>query len=520
MARRDTASKLLAELRELEQARLTWDNLGREIQRYICPERGFFIALGQQPEDFDRRGEDIIDGTASRAMAPLAAGMQGGLTSPSRPWFRLAHPDEELMEYSPVREWIDGVERAIYRVYLKSNFYSALHVVYQDEGAFGTACLHQEEDPRTVVRFNVVPAGEYALAESASGEVDTVFRRFHMTAVQMVNRFGREKVSDAVARAAEDGPHTRFEVVHAVKPRRVRQTELADGLSMAWSSIYLERGSADGLLSEGGYRENPYHCPRWSRGGVDVYGRGPGHAVLGDVKMLQEMQRSSLEALHKMNNPPLRIPMRFKGRRISLIPGGRNYDDGRDRDRIEPILNVRPDTQGTEYKIERVQRAIERGFYSDVFLMLGRARPGMTATEVAERHEEKLLILGPVIERQIHELLDPCLDRTFNILARRGMLPPVPPELEGADLKVEYISLLAQAQKMIGSESLEHLTGYVARLAQLDPAVRDKFNAFEAAEQLGRMAGVPPRVLRSQEEIALLRQHTPTVETDPPNPAE
>ncbi|MEW5726178.1 MAG: portal protein, partial [Thermodesulfobacteriota bacterium] len=143
-------------------------------------------------------------------------------------------------------------------------------------------------------------------------------------------------------------------------------------------------------------------------------------------------------------------------------------------------------------------------FFNDLFVFLLR-RPGVTATEVVERHEEKLLLLGPVIERQQSELLDPLIERAFGILERSGRLPGAPPEIQGHDLKVEYISLLAQAQKLVGTQAVQSVLQFVGGAAAIDPRVLDKIDLDEAVDVYAEMTGVPPRVVRADEEVEKLR---------------
>ncbi|MFH1090479.1 MAG: portal protein, partial [Pseudomonadota bacterium] len=262
--------KILRRLQALESQRSQWEALWREVSEYILPSRGFFS--GQTPNQGETRQDRILDGTATRAVRVLAAGLQGGLTSPARPWFRLGLADRELMSFSPVREYLDECERRLYGAFSRSNFYSAIHAVYTELSGFGTAVLYEEQDPAKGVSFKVITAGEYCLAEGHQGLVDTVYRKFWMTARQMVQRFG-DRVSTRVKDAAAANPDEFFLVVHAVQPRSDRRPGKADKADMEWESVYLEFDRSDGLLQAGGYEEFPFMAPRWGASGADVYGR-------------------------------------------------------------------------------------------------------------------------------------------------------------------------------------------------------------------------------------------------------
>lgn len=509
MADEEKAKKYLRRLKHLEEIRQETDAHCKEISEYILPRRGKFMALGQTPIQGEKKRSKIIDNTAGRAMRVLKAGMQGGLTSPSRPWFRLGTEDADLTEFGPVKDWLFDVERKMYAVFRRSNFYQSTHSLYGEEAGFGTACLYEEEDIENAVRFRLITMGEYAIAQNAGGVVDTCYRRYFMTARQMVERFGRDNVSNSVQQSVEktESEDTRFQVVHAVQPRNERDINGADRLNMPWESVYIEYENPQDVLEMGGYQEFPFFCPRWEVAGSDDYGRGPGMDILPDVKMLQELQATSLTALHKTADPPLNVPSTMKDR-LNRFPGGINFYDSTNPDGIKPLYEVKFDTASVDAKIERVQNAVEQGLFNDVFLMIA-TMPGYqprTATEIMERHEEKLIMLGPVIERNIHELLDPCINRTFKILYRMGLIPIPPEELQDQELKVEYISLLAQAQKFASAHSVQATVSFGLSLAEAKPEILDKIDFREAIEEYADVVGAPAGVIRSDDEADILAQ--------------
>jgi len=151
---------------------------------------------------------------------------------------------------------------------------------------------------------------------------------------------------------------------------------------------------------------------------------------------------------------------------------------------------------------------IQQSFFADLFLMLATAGPDqrMTATEVAERHEEKLLMLGPVLERLHNELLEPLIDITFDHMARDGALPPPPDALEGQDLSVEFISMLAQAQRAIGVNSVDRLLGTVGAISQWNQEVLDKIDVDAVVDTYADKLGVPPELIVSDDQVAMVRE--------------
>lgn len=504
----NVGKKYLDRLKALEDEQSEWIPHMQDITDYILPRKGKYLARGQKIREGEVKNEKIIDGTATRALRVLSAGMQGGLTSPARPWFRLALQDTFLMNFGPVKNWLADVEKKMYGVFSQSNFYSSIHSIYTELGGFGTACLFLEECIKNVIHFRVMTAGEYYLANDRKGRVDTVYRRFWMTARNIVNQFG-QGVSSDVLRDAKENPFNWYQIVHAVQPNNDRDIEKEDNINFPYESVYLEYAKSEKLLAKGGYEEFPFMCPRWDTTASEVYGRSPGMDVLPDVKMLQTMSESKVKLVQKIYDPPLNVPSSSIKRKVSLIPGSLNPIDPNAQNTIEPTINVNPAVVPPVLQdIDDLRVQIREGLFNDLFLMIANqpSNQPISATEVLERKEEKLLMLGPVIERQFFELLDPLVDRVFNILGRGGFLPPPPPEIGGAEMKIEYISLLAQAQKLAGIQSIDAFVSFTGNMSGIMPEVLDKIDGDKAVEEYAEMLGVTPKIVRSEEDVAQIRQ--------------
>lgn len=499
--------KYLARLKYLEQDRLPTLAMMKDVSTYILPRKGLYTADGVKPhEKVAEKYKKILNSTATRSLRLLASGMQGGLTSPSRPWFRIRTEDPQLYKIEDVSVWCQWVEDLMYSVFNGSNFYSSVHTLYKDEAGFGQGVLFEEEDPKTIIRFTVSPAGEYCLAANARSEVDTLYRRFFMPARDIVGRFGRESVSDDVKRAVNTpGSYYQwFEIVHIIEPNTDRDASKIDYTNMAYRSCWMEYRKTDKLLSKHGYMEKPFMAPRWSCEFPEVYGEGPAFDALGVTKLLQAMEKTSCKAADKQVDPPLRVPSKWH-KKANLLPGGHNLVDSNDpKDSIGKLYDINFDISQVEAKIQRYEQLIERLFFMDLFTLIT-DRPEMTATEVLERKEEKLNLLGPVIDNQIHELLDPVIERTFNIMERRGMIPPPPEALQGSSLKIDYISLLAQAQKMIGIGGMEAYLTVAERLAAVDPGSLIKTDTDAYLEEYAERVAVSPRITRDQELVEQAR---------------
>lgn len=486
-----------------------WLAMYKDLSEYMMPRRGQYLSGDERDTRSGARKESkIINGSAHDALRIIAAGLQSGLTSPARPWFKLGLPDADLMEYGPVRDWAYKVRERMLYVLARSNFYGAMHGQYGELALFGTSAMMIEEDFRTVLRCRPFTIGEFMLACDSQYRVNTLYRQFSASARQLVDEFGKDKVSEAVVEAVKNGSlGRRFEIVHLIQPNGQFDPNKRNVDGKSYESAYFElKADPDKLLRRAGYDGLPFAASRWDVTGVSVYGNSPGMTALGDAKMLQKMEEKKLKALDKMVDPPMNAPASMKNKGGTIISGGVNYIDvAQGQQGFTPTYTVNPDFQKIAFEIDRVEQRIRRFFFNDLFMAVLQEDKKMTATEVAKRHEEKLVVLGPVIERLQSEVLDNIIDRTFEIMMRQDMIPPPPPEIAGMPLKVEYIGLLSQAQKMVGTTAIESVANFAVALAPVVPAILDKFDVDEAMDQYGDMLGVAPNVIRSDDEVDKLR---------------
>lgn len=479
-----------------------WKSHLQDISNYLMPRRGRFLYDESTGNDGKKRHNNVIDGTATRALRVLAAGMQGGLTSPARPWFRLTLANKDLAGYGPVKLWLDTVRNDMLHVFQKSNFYNSTHALYGELGGFGTGSMYIGEDEESIIRCYPYTVGEYYLDVDHTGRVRGIYRIFKMTAQAMVSQFGVDKVSESVKQAHKQDTRNQWtDVVHII------EYDQDSSQAKKTRSIYFEyKGSPRRILREKGYYSFPAMAPRWSVTGSEIYGRSPGMEALADAKMLMKMQQKSLKALDKVVDPPMNAPSSLKTKHKTIISGGVTYVDATQGSQtFSPTYQINPDIAAIEAKIGNVQESINQTFYTDLFLMIAASHKTMTAHEVAERQEEKLLMIGPVIERVQSEFLNPVIDRVFDIMERNGHLPPPPEELQGVDLEIEYISLLAQAQKMVGVTSIEQTISFVASLAQYDQTAWDRIDIDETIEEYAHIVGSPSRIIRDIEKAKEMR---------------
>lgn len=499
---------MLKRLSQLQTERSSWDSHWSELSTNLFPRAGRFYA--EDRNRGNKRHNNIYDRTGTGALRILAAGMMSGVTSPARPWFRLKTPDDELMEYQPVKVWMAQVTRKMQTVFGQSNTYRALHGMYEEMGAFGTANSLLMDDFQNGIHLYPNTIGRYYLATDYRGVVDTQYRELQKTARQLEQEFGRENLSISVRNMLDNGNADSWvTIVHAIEPRRDYDPRSPRAQDMPWASVYFEKGGdGDKLLRESGFKRFRVLAPRWATAGEDVYGHSPGMEVLGDIKQLQHEQLRKSQGIDYQTRPPMQGPSSVKGEEVDMLPGGfTQADSANPQGAIRPLFEARIDLSHLLADIHDVRQRIREGMYSDLFLMVSQATStNMTATEVAERHEEKLLMLGPVLERLHNELLDPLIEMTFERLLTAGVLPPPPEELQGQNLDVEFVSILAQAQRAIGSNSIDRFVGNIGAVAQIKPEVLDKLNADAWADAYADQLGVDPELIVGNEQVAIVRQ--------------
>lgn len=494
-------------LNSLKSMRNPWEAHWLELAEYTAPAR---LRLLTREQEGRPNRKKIVDSTGTFALRTLASGMHSGITSPARPWFRLTTFDRDLKDYAPVKEYLAAVEMRMREIFQGSNIYNAFHWGYADLGLFGQSCSLLVEDDDKTVRMIPLLHGSFWVARDHRGMATTLYRQFEWTVEKIVARFGYDACSNTIQSCYDRGDYDeRFVVNHAVEPRMDRDPTKIDRRNKPFLSNYWEDGGPKKgqLLEESGFDSNPIICPPWELVAEDSYGIAPGMDALPDIKMLQVMQLRAGEAIEKKVRPPMTGPVSMKNNPASLMPGSVTYVDDPTGRAYRAAIEVNLSLTELEGKIQQAERRIERAYYADLFLMLANMegiQPRNTF-EIAERKEEKLLALGPVLENIYNGQLAPTIDRTYEIMNTRGLLPPPPDELQGTELKIEYISMLAQAQKAVSTGSIERLFSFVGNLAAANPNVLDKIDMDEGVDIYGDLLGAPPSIIVPDDEVSAIR---------------
>ena len=489
---------------ERQQQEHTW----RQLSRYINPSRGRFDEDNRTSEG-KRRDYFLLDPYPMEAHGKCAAGLHSGLTSPSRPWFELGLADEELASYHTVKLWLDDCKDILMDIYAKSNVYNTLLQIEAELSQFGTAGALMLEDFNTAIWCRPYTCGEYAGDVDARGRMAKLARKMRLKAWQMIDEFGLDVVSDAVKTAYnQDDEKADFEVQMLIERNPNYDPDAFGVGNFPWRSYYFESTAQEKFLKISGFNECPFLMPRWTTIANGIYGTGPGHNALGNCMQLQKLETVNMQLLENRANPPMIVPASVGA--VNRLPGKyTRVPDPTIGAGIRPLFDATGNREEVLQTIQFKQSQIGAAFFNDLFVMLANNdTPEMTAREVAERHEEKLLMLSPVLEQMHNEVLAPLTKRAFEICLRNGLFPPIPMELEGREntIKAEFISLLAQAQKAVATPAIERTLSLAGNLAGISPDVMDNLNLDDAIRKHASLTGTPESVLRDEDDVQKMRQ--------------
>ncbi len=494
-------------LSALKALRQPYEAEWREIAQYAQPSRSRFLN-SEQNRNFRRINKAIYNSHGILSFRTLTGGMTSGLSSPSRPWFRLAPYDTDMADDTAVKTWLAEVERRMYGFLAGTNFYGAVKSGYAEMGMFGTEACVMVDHPRAGAVCHALTAGEYWIALSNAAVADTLYRRTPMSVMQAVSSFGLDHVSSFVRTAYDSGRYDdQVPVLHAIEPNDAVVPDALNARGKAWRSVYWDEndGDATRVLRAEGYDEQPFWAPRWDTVGGDTYGTGPGFDALPDMRELQLQTKRKTQATAFLVKPEKIVPASVKltGEAGNVVTASQI-----DAQHVVVPYQINPAAIGAIMDdVQRCSEAVDRLTYADLFMAITNMQgiQPRNIEEIASRNEEKLTQLGPVIERVNAEKLQVAIDRTFAIMARKQMLPPPPEQLQGQPVKVDFVSILAQMQRMVGLGQIERTVSFVGSLAAQFPEASDRLDIDAVIDDYADRAGAPPKIIRSVRDAQALR---------------
>tara|TARA_A100001388_G_scaffold56690_1_gene39083 strand:- start:35377 stop:37014 length:1638 start_codon:yes stop_codon:yes gene_type:complete len=493
-------NQILKRLEQLESFRAPWETLWQDCTDFVNPRRGDFQT--KQARGSRARFDKVFDSTAPLANEQLASGLHGHLTNVAERWFHLRVPGQNSS--AGTHAWLQQAVGIMFdKVFniAESNFITSVHELYLDLGAYGTAVIFVEDKPGKPIGFRSFHLADCYVAENHEGVVDTVYRRYKHTARQLMQLYA-DVLPEKIKEIATKQPFQEFTCVHAVEPRADLDYGKKDKNNMPFKSCYV-LVEEQIMLKEGGFQEFPYMVPRWSKTSGEVYGRSPSMMCMPDIKMVNEMMKTTIRAAQKATDPPLLVPDDGFMMPLRTVPGGLNYYRSGTPDKVEPLIGgERPDV-GLDF-IESRREHIKKAFHVDWLQM--REGPQMTATEVMQRQEEKMRLMGPMVGRLQSEFLGPMITRVFQLMMRRKELPPVPQELEGIDLQLDYVSPVARAQKAQAVFNFSRFMEQMIPLANVKPEIFDNIDADATFRWAHKTLDAPVETLTNPDQVQEIRQ--------------
>lgn len=494
--------KLVDRCQDLIDLNSTWTSTFQELAEWYLPRKSYITREKTKGQKTDFT--NLYDSTGIRALKIMAAGFHSNLTNPSSKWFNLRTRNLEIMKDKEAQLWFKEVEDIIFGVLASSNFDTTMQEFYLNSGCFGTGIILTLEDVEEKVRFTEIPIEQVVMEEDAYGRVNRLYRSFPLTAQQAFDLWG-DSAGEAVTEMVKKKPNEKLKFLHYVGPRDSRDPGKEDAVNMPYISVYIEK-SKKHLIGEGGFTSNPYAVGRFFKDTADVFGYAPSMDVLADTKLVNAMVKTMLRNAMKQADPPLIAPRRGFIAPLNGNPGKINYRDDKTPNDAITQFPVGSNPQYVFETIQATQQAIEKAFFVPLFQAISNITKQMTIPEVQRRVSENMVLLGPVVGRFTQEMLDPIVMRVFNILYSQGELPFPPQSIQGADLDIVYISPLARAQKESEIFSLQAFMQDVGLVATAKPDVLDKMNGDEMVDQIAKIRGINPEIIKSDSEVGQIRK--------------
>ncbi len=498
---------IVAKYDRLYTERDNWDNHWEDVAEYVLPRKDDVYGVKWEGE---RKVQRLYDSTSVQANELLASALHGMLTNPASVWFALSSGDTELDKDHNIRLWLQDTTMRMIEVLNSSNFQTQIHETYLDLGAIGTNVLFIDEHPTKTIYFDSNSIYGFVIEEDQFGRVDTVGWCRKRTYKQLVDEYGKDNLPDEVLNHQH---HTtkEWEVIHFVEPNKEYDSKAPKvKTNLQFRSVHVIRRTHH-VLKESGYHESPFAVPRWTKIAGEKYGRSPGMKSLPDTKMLNAMSKVRIRGAQKIVDPPLLVPDHGFALPLDTRPGGSIYFRSGTQDKIEPLVtNARPDL--AEEFMESTRARIRQAFFIDQLQLVQGGN--MTATEVMQRTEENLRLMGPILGRLNDELLRPIVDRLFGIMLRKGDLIETPKELRGRDLKVEYVSQIAKAQRASESDTLLRVIQASSPIIQVNPDIMDNFDGDAVLRHNAKIFGLPEEMLRDPADVSQMRQQRRDAEED------
>lgn len=502
---------------------------------WVAPHRVKYM-LGKQSGKRDNH--HIVDLTHVIAHRSFVAGFMEGNTSTTRPWFRFSHPDKDLNNYVPVKEWMQNLNDRCLAIGTSSNLYHALSEAYFDYGIFDTSCIYIDEFP-TGPHFTVLTPGSYYLMNDNTGVANVLVREFPMTIKNVVETFGKKingkydwsNFSDRVKSSYENQIYNlEVTICEVVKPNHLfNNDEIEGGSNRKWVSLIYEcagyettsASSYYAALVDGGYEDDkflrvshktrkPFIAFRNQSTNNFAYGEvGPTTNSLGAIKSLNKKAISKDVAIDLMLRPPMQGPANLKRSYMNTNPNAYVPLNPHEMAQggAKQLFQMSPAINTLDGDVQDLRNMVRRMYYEDFMLFLTQNPKTRTAAEVNAILSEQQLVIGPALQSLDHTLNNPLVEFLADYaIFEDPYVGPVPQEIGGSSLKTSFVSVFAQAQRAADLPSIDRYMAMITSVGQINPQIFDKADLDKLADLYEDRLYLPAGLNRSQDDVDARRE--------------
>lgn len=507
---------LLDEFRELASARYLWEKYWRDISRYVLPQTSQFenmissnpmLAVNAVVDTptAAQNSKDVYDMTSLWGVERLSAGLLTLKTPESTTWHNINVDSDFGYEAThEEQDALEGVRDYLFKIRSnpKSGFWSAHKAAVRSMCAFGDGWMLTEEllGSRMPFQYQYLPLPEMFPGVGANGQPNRMFRVFSWSAAQIAEKWPDGIEGSKVKEYANDPTrrHTRFRVLHAVKPAtdidRGQKMGVYGGKFSSWYCLPDE----EHVLGKGGYFEFPFSRYAWSNNGISPYCEGPVAIALGEIKSINEMAKNELIAVQALIRPALAV-FGKNFNRINFNPGAVNPGlvNGNGDPMFQPINGgIRPDF--AKLIMDQRRGALRELLYLNMWQVLMNT-PEMTATEALIRAQEKGELLGPV-GISMNEGLAHMVDREVGIIGRKGAFKPgspleMPESMYGREVAPQFTSPLDRLRRYGELVGMQRLLEIIMPFAEAKPELLGRIDFDNLIDEAAEILGVPIKIL-------------------------
>lgn len=447
VAKDKSVQDILDRYDEARSRRSKYNSTMQEAGQYVWPNAQDMVRNMNQTEG-QLRTVDLYDSTAVMAAYRMTSGIFTYLMPVGARWFEFMAQVHALNMNKDVQEWMSMATAATHKEIWRSNFQREMFVTIRSMIVFGTGVISVKRVGYEIV-FNSHHIGHMFFDENSRGEIDTVYRQIFYTVRQAVQEFKAENLSKSVLKAYNAGKlNEKFEFVHVCAPNKdFDKTKIGASAKKVKSLYICIRDKA--VVKEGGFDELPYLVARFAKVPGEIMGRGPAIEYLPEIKMLNRMKRTFIESSEKACNPPLIAEDDGVIGQPVTEPSGMIYI--RSGAMVPTPLQTGTNVELNAELIEQQREVVREGFFYNDFQALAQYR-NMTATEVQERVEEKIVHIAPAITALQKEIFSPLITRVLRLIIDAGIIEEPPMSL---DYDIVYQGRLALAMSNIQTNAIE-----------------------------------------------------------------